>query len=113
MASGNEYSIEGYKESKERITVLVCSNAAATHKRKLTIVGKSAHPRALKNVEHLPVIYKSNKKTWVTQQLFQDWFNQNFVPEAKQHQRRINGLKKHTFTIRQLSSTARCKCYDI
>lgn len=94
LASGNEYSIEGYKESKERITVLVCSNAAGTHKCKLLIIGKSAHPRALKNVGHLPVIYKSNKKAWVTQQLFLEWFNQNFVPEAKEHQRRI-GLKNN------------------
>ena len=56
LASGNEYAIEGYKESKDRITVLVCSNAARTHKCKLMIIGKSAHPRALKNVEHLPVL---------------------------------------------------------
>ena len=56
LASGNEYSIEGYKESKERITVLVCSNAAATHKCKLMIIGKSSHLRALKIAEQLPVI---------------------------------------------------------
>ena len=55
-------NIEGYKESKERNTMLVCSNAAATHKYKLMIIGKSAPPRALKTVEYLPVIYKSNKK---------------------------------------------------
>ena len=84
LASGVEYSIEGYTESKEKITVLVCSNAAGTHKCKLMIVGKSAHPRALKNVEHLPVIYKSNKKAWVTQHLFLE-----ISPEAKEHQPRI------------------------
>ena len=57
LASGTEYSIEAYKKSKERITVLLCSNTAGTHKCKLMIIGKSAHPRALKNVERLSVIY--------------------------------------------------------
>ena len=41
LASVNEYFIEGYKESKERITVLVCSNAAATQKSQLTTIAKS------------------------------------------------------------------------
>ncbi|XP_053956859.1 jerky protein homolog-like [Anastrepha ludens] len=71
LASGDEYSIEGYKESKERITALLCANAAGTHK-----------------------FYKSNKRAWVTQELFLEWFNNNFVPEVREHLQRI-GLEKN------------------
>lgn len=85
LACGSERSIEGYKESKERITALLCANAAGTHKCKLMIIGRSAKPRALKNVKSLPVIYKSNKRAWVTQQIFLEWFNNNFVPEVREH----------------------------
>lgn len=63
LASGREHSMEGYKESKERLTALLCANAAGTHKCKLMIIGKSAKPRALKNVQNLPVIYKSKKES--------------------------------------------------
>ncbi|XP_053968607.1 jerky protein homolog-like [Anastrepha ludens] len=94
LASGDEYSIEGYKESKERITALLCANAAGTHKCKLMIIGKSANPRCLKNVKYIPVVYKSNKRAWVTQELFLEWFNNNFVPEVREHLQRI-GLEKN------------------
>lgn len=52
----------GLKEAKEIITVVICSNAAKTHKCKLMIISKSAHPRALKGIKILPVIYCNNKK---------------------------------------------------
>lgn len=58
------------------------------------VIGKSAKPRALKNVSNLPVIYKSNKRAWVTQQLFLDWFNNNFVPEVRRHLQSIGFDKK-------------------
>ena len=70
LACHNEHFIDGHKVSKERLTALVCANAAGTHKCKVFVIGKSARPRALKNVHELPVIYKANTKAWVTHQLF-------------------------------------------
>lgn len=80
-----ESAPSGVKDSKERLTVLACSNAAGTHKCKLLIIGKSARPRALKNVKNIPVLYRANKRAWITQDLFTDWFQHHFVPEARSH----------------------------
>ena len=71
--------------AKERLTVLGCANAAGTHKCELLVIGKSAHPRAFKNVNHLPVTYKANKRAWVTQDIFLNWFNNNFATEERNH----------------------------
>ena len=51
----------GYKASKDRVTVLGCSNAAGTHKWKLLVIGKSLRRRAFKGMIHFPVIYCANK----------------------------------------------------
>ncbi|GFS66326.1 tigger transposable element-derived protein 4 [Trichonephila clavipes] len=40
----------GGKLSKERLTVLACTNATGTHKIKLVVIGKSRSPRCFKNV---------------------------------------------------------------
>jgi hypothetical protein len=60
------------KESKQRLMVLACTNAAGTHKLKLTVIGKSARPRALKGSNNFPVHYHANKRAWITSQLMLD-----------------------------------------
>lgn len=94
----DECSVGGIKEPKERITVSVCSNTAGTHKCKLLVIGKSARPRAFKGLTELPVIYKSNKRAWVTQALFLDWFNNNFLAEVRQHYEDL-GLDKNSIIL--------------
>jgi hypothetical protein len=39
-------SAPGHKSSKERISVLACSNASGTHKLQLIGIGKSKKPRS-------------------------------------------------------------------
>ncbi|XP_050303768.1 tigger transposable element-derived protein 4-like [Anthonomus grandis grandis] len=60
----------GGKLSKERITVLVATNMTGSDKPKLIVIGKSRNPRCFKHIKTLPVVYKSNKKTWMTSGLF-------------------------------------------
>lgn len=60
----------GGKLSKERITVLVCANMDGSEKRDLIVVGKTASPRCFKNVSALPVTYFSNKRAWITSDIF-------------------------------------------
>ncbi|KRT82819.1 hypothetical protein AMK59_3662 [Oryctes borbonicus] len=58
LASNLKPAAPGYKRSKERVTVMACSNASGRHKFQLSmLIGKSAKPRALKNIapEALPV----------------------------------------------------------
>jgi hypothetical protein len=40
----DEKAASGVKESKEILTVLMCTNAAGAHKCKLMVTGKSAKP---------------------------------------------------------------------
>ena len=67
----NEKCIGG-KLSKQRVTVFVCANMTGTEKRKLSVIGKSLHPRCFKNIKKLPVSYTANKKAWMTSSIFED-----------------------------------------
>lgn len=64
----------GGKMSKDRLTVALCASMTGE---KLTplVIGKAAKPRCFKNIDPkaLPVIYRHNKKAWMTSTLFEDW----------------------------------------
>lgn len=85
LASINETSAPGHKMNKERITVLACGNASGTHRLPLMCIGKSKNPRALKNIapNALPVYYRAQKSAWMSSDLFEEWFHQNFVPSVE------------------------------
>lgn len=63
----------GGKQSKERITALVCANMSGTDKRPLLVLGKSAKPRCFNNVKSFPTEYDANKKAWMTSEIFVKW----------------------------------------
>ena len=63
----------GGKQSKERITALVCANMSGTDKRPLLVLGKSAKPRCFNNVKSYPTEYDANKKAWMTSDIFKNW----------------------------------------
>lgn len=91
--SVNENSSPGYKISKDRLTLLLGGNAAGDFKIKPMLVYRAENPRALKNLakNKLPVLWRSNKKAWVTKALFEDWFTNYFCPTTKRYCRE-NGL---------------------
>ena len=60
----------GGKQSKERITALVCANKRGTGKVPLFVLGKAAKPRCFKNVKSLSTDYDSNAKAWMTGEIF-------------------------------------------
>ena len=64
----------GGKMSKERITVSLCSSMLG-EKLKLLVIGKSRKPRCFKNIDPhtLPVIYRNNKKAWMTSKIYEDY----------------------------------------
>jgi hypothetical protein len=88
LAGGGGVIASGHKSSKERLTVLVCANAAGTHKLKLFVVGKFKNPRAFKNVQHLPVDYKAQTSAWMNLELFRYWFHHIFIPAVEEHLRK-------------------------
>ena len=64
----------GGKKSKSRLTVImVATNMDGSHKLPPLVIGKSKNPRSFKHVKTLPVCYKSNRKVWMTSQLFEEW----------------------------------------
>jgi hypothetical protein len=63
----------GGKQSKERITVLLCTNMTGTEKLTPLVIGKSKKLRCFVNVKSLPLQYMANKKAWMTIEFFDDW----------------------------------------
>ena len=63
----------GTKTSKERITVLCCSNVDGSCKWPLFVIGKLKNPRCFKGLKKLPVNYDANSKAWMTGVLFTQW----------------------------------------
>ena len=81
ISQEEKYS-SGFKKDKDRLTLLLGGNVRGDIKLKPMLVYRSENPRALKNIkkDKLPVLWKSNKKAWVTQENFREWFNEYFAP---------------------------------
>jgi hypothetical protein len=57
----------GVKKFKDRISILLCSNATGTEKLNQLVIGKSAKPRCFANFKtERFYIYESNNKAWMT-----------------------------------------------
>lgn len=85
--SQEEKHAPGFKAAKDRVTLLVGGNASGDYKMKPLLVHRSANPRALKGYSkaHLPVIYTSNKKAWITSALFTQWLSVHAIPEWREY----------------------------
>ncbi|KAL6418245.1 hypothetical protein ACFW04_012246 [Cataglyphis niger] len=72
----NQRRAQGFKPSKERVTLHMCSNLSGSLMIKPMIINRSSTPRVMKNINktELPVFWRSNKKAWMTQDLFKNWF---------------------------------------
>ena len=73
LASKEERSAAGYKRSKERLTVLACSNKSGNYKPTLSGVGKSKRRRAFKNDN------VTSGPAWMDSHLFRKWFTKTFA----------------------------------
>lgn len=64
----------GGKQSKERLTIFLCSNMTGSIEKPM-VIGKAAKPRCFKNLylDKLPVIWKNNKKAWNTAAIMEEW----------------------------------------
>ena len=62
----------GGKHSKVRLTGLAAGNALG-ERLPMFVIGKSAKPRCFKGVKTLPCRYRSQKKSWMSGELFEEW----------------------------------------
>ncbi|GFY16938.1 tigger transposable element-derived protein 6 [Trichonephila clavipes] len=63
----------GGKHSKERLTILLAVDMDGSEKITPLVIGKSAKPRCFKGINSFPTKYRSNKKAWMTTELFNEW----------------------------------------
>lgn len=87
-----EKSAPGFKASKDRVTLVLGGNAEGDLKLKPMLVYHSENPRALKGYikEYLPVIWKSNKKAWVTTVLTQSYVTSYLSPTLRDYAAKNN-----------------------
>ena len=72
--ASEEKSASGFKAAKDRLTLLLGGNATAHFKLKPLFVYHSKTPQAMKGFckTTLPVIWRSNRKAWMTRDIFSD-----------------------------------------
>ncbi|GFU80886.1 tigger transposable element-derived protein 1 [Trichonephila clavipes] len=81
----DEKIASGHKASKDRVTLLLCSNASGDRILKPLLINKSLRPRALKgkDLKQLSVHWMANLKAWMTTAIFTELFNNCFVSEVE------------------------------
>lgn len=65
--------IKAGKFSKERITLLLGSNASGTEKLPPLVIGKFQNPRCFTKGMKKPLMYRWNSKAWMTSSLFEEY----------------------------------------
>lgn len=79
--------VVGLKKEKSRITFLACCNANGEEKFPLMVIGNSQKPRVFrgKSGRELGFDYWSNKRAWMTKELFFDWLRRldNYVAHTR------------------------------
>lgn len=90
LAGAEEKCAKGFKHNKDRLTVLLCSNASGDHQCTPFVVGKYKKPRAFKGLTNLPVHYDAQRSAWMTAELFKYWFFHLFVPQVKNNFKELN-----------------------
>ena len=88
----NEMNAPGFKVDKQRITLLLGGNAKGDFKLKPMLINRAQNPRALKKIrkESLPVAWYNNRKAWMTQEIFRDWFVNYFAPSVSRYNKEQN-----------------------
>jgi hypothetical protein len=67
--------LEGMKQSKERLTLVLCYNGDSSDKLPLWVIGKFKNPRCFKNINvtSLGCVYRNNASAWMTHIIFLEW----------------------------------------
>lgn len=88
MASESRKTVRGTKDmtAKDRLTLYVCTNATGSAKVPVSIIGRSQNPRCFDG-NTIPVKYFSQSNAWSDGKTFKKWFEEVFLPFARQHTR--------------------------
>ena len=71
-------TLQGRKQPKDRVTVLLCCNLTGSDMRKPMVIGKYWAPRCFKDMDRglLGADYHANQNAWMTGSLFSQWLRQ-------------------------------------
>ncbi|XP_043477998.1 jerky protein homolog-like [Leptopilina heterotoma] len=98
----------GWKENKEKVSVLFCANADGSHALPLLIIGKSWSSRSIlsttENIQQLPVMYQNESSSSMTSEIFLDWYTNIFIPSVEEMQEKTKNYGK----VLLLIDTAKC-----
>ena len=72
----------GRKKAKERVSLVVCTNAVGTHKIPLCMIGKPKTPACIRG-RKWPLVYMNQKRAWMDRGIFSRWLAEVFIPEIK------------------------------
>jgi len=84
--SREEKSAPCFKASEDQLTLLLGGNASGTLKLKPLLVYHSETPTVMKGIlkSRLPVVWTLNRKAWVMQQIFSEWYAKHFCHSVLQ-----------------------------
>jgi hypothetical protein len=72
----------GKKKSKDRVSLIVCTNTVGTHKIPCALISKPKAPACIKDRQWL-VPYFSQAKVWMDVETCWKWFNEVFLLKVK------------------------------
>uniref|UniRef100_A0A8C3FM42 HTH CENPB-type domain-containing protein n=1 Tax=Chrysemys picta bellii TaxID=8478 RepID=A0A8C3FM42_CHRPI len=87
---------EGFKQRKDRVTLLFCVNKSGSHKVRPLMIGKARSPRCFHhvNMKALPFEYTNSKNAWMNSSIFKDWFHKTFVPAVRARLQKLKQEEK-------------------
>lgn len=102
----------GEKLQKDRITLMLCCNAAGTHKLPMLVINKCQRPRSFGKwdpqtesaLKGFPIMYRWNKRAWMNGTVFKDWLT-SFNVEMRKKFARQHETDKKAWLILDNSST--------
>jgi len=83
LSTGARRETRGVKsmKSKDRVTLVFCTNASGTEKLPIAIIGKSKAPLCFRGAGHTPPVpFFDHSNAWMDATRFQKWFDRVFVP---------------------------------
>jgi len=107
LAGKEECEAFGFKQSKERIIIMLCSNADGSLKLPIAVIGKYEKPRAIKNILYiLPVYYTHQRSAWMNNDIFESWFKNEFIPQV------TSFLQKRNLPLKALLLLDNASCHS-
>ena len=88
------------RRGKSEVTVFLCANATGCHKLPVLVIGKKNDPPTICSfyTNVLPIMYRTNAKTYVNSKIFNDWFDNCFLKSVIGRQQK-DGQREKTLLL--------------